>query len=369
MIISVKECLWIKEGENRMKVLIDMSKGEKHSEDHKVRGSGLYVASLLASLRKYCPEDSFIEHYEGSFPEKIDLVHIPFFQPFFLTLPLKSKYKTVVTVHDLTPVLFKKEFPAGLFGNLKWQLQKRLLRKIDMIITDSESSKKDIIKIVGVEEDNIKVVYLAAGEKFRKLSLSKEEKNNFLKKYNLPEAFCLYVGDVTWNKNLENIVMAAKKANVPCVLVGKAITDETFDRKNKWNKSRVQVNEFVKNDKNFILPGFVSESDLVIFYNLASLFLMPSFYEGFGLPVVEAMQSGCPVITSREGSLSEVGGDAVYYVDPRSIDEISQAISKLIKNEGLRESLSLKGLKRSKDFSWKKTAESTLNIYKEVLKK
>jgi len=158
---------------------------------------------LKKSLLKYFSDDKYTFFTRSEkLPKNIDLVHIPYFEPFFLTLPKVNKFKTVVTVHDLTPLVFPKEFPAGLKGKLKWQIQKGRLKKADHIITDSESSKEDIIKYVGVSESKISVVYLAAGEEFEKLKADNLKLKAVREKYDLPDPFCLYVGDVTWNKNL-----------------------------------------------------------------------------------------------------------------------------------------------------------------------
>lgn len=352
-----------------MRVAIDVSPLET---GHKVRGVGFYLEHLKNSLIKYYPENEYIFFKAGEkIPRNIDLVHFPFFEPFFLALPLYKKFKTVVTVHDLTPIVFSKNFPRGFRGEIKWQMQRYSLKRADGIIADSKSSKKDIIKIVGVSEKKVSVVPLAAGEHFRKL-----DKGSWMKdiseKYNLPQKFVLYVGDVTWNKNLPRLLNAVSYANLPIVMVGKSLTNENYDRQNPWNHDLNRINEIIDSqtstNKQLITRlGFVDDEDLVKIYNLATVFVMPSLYEGFGLPVLEAMSCGCPVVTTKEGSLPEVAGSAAVYVDAYDYKEIAKGLLEVYNNENLREELIKNGLENTILFSWKNTASETLEAYKKAL--
>jgi len=350
-----------------MQIAIDVSPLETgHFLQHRVRGTGFYLEHLKKSLLKYFPKNEYTFFTRSeNLPKNLDLVHVPYFEPFFLTLPRTNKFKTVVTVHDLTPLVFPKEFPSGIKGKLKWQIQKKRLRNADHIITDSKSSKKDIAKYARISENKISVVYLAAGEQFKKLENGKW-KEEIRKKYDLPGKFALYVGDVTWNKNLPRIAKAIKKSKMQLVVVGKAVTDENFDRSNAWNKDLALVQNLIKENINIKTLGFVSEEDLVILYNLADVFVMPSLYEGFGLPILEAMACGCPVLTSKEGSLEEVAGEAAYYVNPNSEDDITNALELMKKDEKLRTKLSEKGLKQAKKFSWEQAARDTIKAYEKA---
>lgn len=342
-----------------MKIGIDIS---PLSSGHKVRGVGSYVSLIKNNIEKYDKENKYI-FFEGKVPSDIDVVHYPYFDPFFSMLPFKNKVKTVVTVHDLTPIKFKKHFPAGIKGSLRWKYNKMLLRKVNLIIVDSQASKKDVIEIVGVKEKKVKVVYLAADESFKKLEV-RNLKLEIEKKFSLPNPFFLYVGDATWNKNLPRIVSAVKKANANLVLIGKVWEQdlESLDS-NVWNRDLRKILTEIKNDGRFIKLGFISTEDVVKIYNVAKALLMPSLYEGFGLPVLEAMNCGCPVIMSHEGSLPEVGGDAVYYVDAKSVDSIKGGINKLSKDEKLRKELSQKGLAQAKIFSIEKTIKATVSAF------
>lgn len=335
---------------------------------HRVRGTGFYIENLKSSLLKYYPDNKYTFFTRGEkLPKIIDLAHYPYFEPFFLTLPFFSKYKTVVTVHDLTPLVFPNYFPKGTKGWLKWQIQKMSLMKADAIITDSESSRRDIVKHTGINENKIHVVYLSVNEKFKKLKSGKWEAE-IRNKYNLPDKFILYVGDVTWNKNLPTLINAVKKVNINLVLIGKALLSENFDKKNPWNQDLKKVHDLIKNDKKFIRLGFVEIENLVALYNIATAFVMPSLYEGFGLPILEAMSCGCPVISSKEGSIPEVGGNAVFYVDAFDIDSIASGIKKVFFDINLQKHLSEKGLLRARKFSWEKTTSDTLKAYRQVLK-
>lgn len=352
-----------------MKIAIDVSPLQT---DHKVRGVGFYLENLKNALVKYFPENNYIFFQRGEkLADNIDLVHFPYFEPFFLALPIYRRYKTVVTVHDLTPIVFPGAFPRGIKGEVKWQMQKFSLKKANAVITDSNSSKKDILKYIGVRQDKVRVVYLAAGEHFKVL----DHRSSILDlraKYKLPEKFVLYVGDVTPNKNLPRLLAAVVEADVPLVMVGKSLVSENYDSNNPWNHDLNRVQDIIKeqrtkNKDQIIRLGFVSNEDLVGIYNLATVFVMPSLYEGFGLPVLEAMACGCPVITSKEGSLNEVAGDGAFYVDAYDVKSIKIGIEKVFNDENLRKELSEKGLKNAKRFSWKKTASDTLEVYKKVI--
>ena len=354
-----------------MNIAIDISPLKSgHFLQHRVRGTGFYVENLKNSLLKYFPSNNYVFFGQGDKLTKgIDIVHYPYFEPFFLTLPFFKKYKSIVTVHDLTPLVFPNNFPAGLKGSLKWQVQKKLLQGMD-VIADSISSKKDVGRYAGVKDERIHVVYLAAAEHFRILSGEARSRSarEIRRKYDLPNRFILYVGDVTWNKNMPRIIDAARKARVPLVMVGQALAAENFDKKNPWNQDLVKVKKMVQENRDIFLLGFVPDEDLVSIYNTAEAFIMPSLYEGFGLPILEAMSCGCPVITSKEGSLPEIAGEAAYYVDAYDVDSIKIGIQKVLGNEKLRQQLRDKGLGQSKKFSWKKTAEETVKVYESIIK-
>ncbi len=348
-----------------MKIAIDIS---PLGTGHKVRGVGFYLEHLKTALVKYFPENDYVFFQRGEkLPADVKVVHFPYFEPFFLALPIYNKFKTVVTVHDLTPIVFPEAFPSGIKGKLKWQMQRFALKRASAVITDSESSKRDIKKYAGVRENKIHVIYLAAGEDFKRLKTEDVRLKEIRKKFGLPEKFVLYVGDVTWNKNLPRLIDAVKETKLPLVMVGKSLVSQDYDKSSPWNADLNRVNELTKGDSNIMRLGFVSGEELVQLYNLATVFVMPSLYEGFGLPILEAMACGCPVITSKEGSLAEVAGDSAFYIDAYDMDSIASGIKKVFEDKGLQEELSKKGLENVKKFSWKKTAAETLAVYEKVL--
>lgn len=337
-------------------------------EGHKVRGAGFYIQSLRRTFLEYFPKNDYVFFTkDDSLANDIDVVHFPYFEPFFLSLPYIKNCKNVVTVHDLTPFVFPEHFSSGIRGKIKWFFQKTALQKMHAIITDSDNSKKDIHKYTGIPLEKIYVVYLAAGVEFKKKSLSKDIKDKLRKKYKLPSEFVLYVGDATWNKNLPRLVKGVVKTGYPLVMVGKALVSEGLDSDNPWNKDLVTVQKELEGNKNIIRVGFVNTNDLVILYNMAKVFVMPSLYEGFGLPILEAMSCGTPVVTARSGSIPEVAKESVLYVDPYDSDDIALGVKSVFLDKGLRYDLSERGLEQAAKFSWNETARKTLEVYKEVL--
>ncbi len=350
-----------------MKIAVDISPiSAKSLSAHKVRGVGSYINLLANNLEKYDKKNSYSFIEDGNFPEDADIIHYPYFDPFFITLPFLQKKKCIVTVHDLTPLVFKDHFPAGIKGNLKWFLQKQLLKKASLILADSNASKKDIQEMISIPESKVKTVYLAAGDNFKKISKGSWQ-DEVLKKYSLPKEFALYVGDGTWNKNLPNLIEAFKQTNHSLVLIGKIWGDSASDLSdNLWNEDLKRAMAMIEGDKRFIKLGFISDEDIVKIYNLSTCLVLPSIYEGFGLPVLEAMSCGVPVVTTKEGSLYEVGGDAACYVDPYDVNDIIKKIEELFKNKNLREDLSKKGIMQAKKFTIKKTIEETVNAYESL---
>jgi glycosyltransferase involved in cell wall biosynthesis len=346
-----------------MEIAIDVS---PLKSGHSVRGVGFYLKYLQESLLEIDQENNYTFFSDYRLLNVIpDIVHFPYFDPYFITLPLYKKYKTVITIHDLTPLVFPEAFPSGMKGKLRLQIQKRLAKQSNAIITDSEASKKDIERIMNINTKKIHVIYLAAASEYVQVN-DQVALNAVKKKYNLPDEFLLYVGDVTWNKNLVRLVNAVKKTSIPMVMVGKALASNDYNRENPWNKDLVIVQELCLNDEQIKILGFVTTDDLVAIYNLATVFLMPSLYEGFGLPVLEAMQCGTPVITSDKGSLPEVAGNAAYIVDAYDENSIFEGIVTVVNNKNLQAEMKEKGFRQAKKFDWKMTAERTKEVYEEV---
>lgn len=349
-----------------MKIGIDIS---PLSSGHKVRGTGFYLQHLKNALVKYFPENKYAFFTSGDeWPKNVDIIHYPYFDPFLITLPFLKPHKLVVTILDLTPLVFPEHFPSGIKGKVKWQMQRFMVKQADAIITCSMASKKDIIRFTGIPARRIHVTYLAPGEEFKKITNDELRITELRSKYNLPEKFALYVGDVTWNKNLPRLIRAVQQAGVPLVMIGKALTEVNFDRSNAWNKDKAEVFAMLEKDTTSILRlGFIeSMTDLVKIYNMATVLVFPSLYEGFGLPVIEAMSCGTPVITTKAASLPEVAGNAAYFVDGEDVGSIAKGIKVVFENSSLQRKLSEKGLQQAKKFTWKKTAEETVDVYKNI---
>jgi len=333
---------------------------------HKVRGVGFYLTHLKRALEENNNSHSIsFFKSEEDIDRDIDIVHYPYFDPFVLQHNFKKSYKKVVTIHDLTPLVFPEHFPVGIKGKLRWNINRQLVRNLDAVITDSISSQKDCLRFLPLSKEKVSVVYLAADEKFKKIELDEKEKQALVSKFKLPKEFLLYVGDATWNKNLPNLLTAATEQNISLVLVGKTLAQEKV-LDHPWNKSLLQAREIIKKSKCIYSIGFVTDEELTQLYNLANGLCMPSYYEGFGLPIVEAMQSGCPVLTSDKGSLSEVGGDAVLYVDPYNTASIAEGMKKLLTDSKVRFDLQKKGFVQAQKFSWGKTAQDTLRVYENI---
>lgn len=347
-----------------MKVAIDIS---PLKSSHRFRGIGAYTKNLVKSLQSLKKRDFELVLIEkDKIPQNCDLIHFPYFDLFFTTLPLIRKKKTIVTIHDTTPLVFPKHYPPGIKGKLRFQVQKMALRTVDGVITDSKNSKKDIVKYLGYSKEKIHVVYLAAADIFKPIT-NHQSLATVKHKYHLPNKFVLYVGDVNYNKNILGLVKACKLVKTPLVIVGKQAVEKKIDRSHPENRDLVWLQDYCKSS--IILTGFVPNKDLVALYNLATVYCQPSFYEGFGLPVLEAMACGTPVVTSKKASLPEITRKAAVLVDPYDINDIANGLTVAIEDEDLREDLIEKGLKQVKNFSWEKVANETYKVYQKVVAK
>lgn len=342
-----------------MKVALDIS---PLKSGHSIRGIGSYTASLQEALTK-TKSDLEIVDFEKSPNEKVDLIHFPYFDLFFHTLPIKKTCKRIVTIHDVIPLVSPNHFPTGIKGKLNLFLQKAALKNTDLVICDSKSSKKDVIKILGYPEEKIRVIYLAPDSSFRKLEPKNIQK--IASYYNLPEKFALYVGDVNWNKNVKGLLKAVKIANAPLVLVGATFTNEQTPEVR-------EINELITSLEiggNVIKTGFIPKEDLVCLYNLASVTVLPSFYEGFGLPVLESMACGTQVVCADNSSLSEISGKLANYCNPKDSGDIAQKIKESLNlTKKALDKLEPKLISHSKKYSWEKVAAETVEAYRYLLK-
>ena len=344
-----------------IKVAIDTS---PLSGASKFRGIGRYSVNLINALKK-TKKVEVLEISGEKLKPKIDIVHYPYFDFFFLTLPLLKKVKTIVTIHDCTPLVFPQNFPAGIRGKIKFFIQKFSLKTVSAVITDSESSKTDIIKFLSIPGERVFRIYLAADCLYRQITVREEEKKKLFNKYRLNKNFIMYVGDINHNKNLPNIIKAFAQAKIDLdlVLIGKAFENSAQP---EVKELRSLIKELKIQDRVKIL-GFVSDQELVVFYNLAVVYCQPSLYEGFGLQILEAMACGCPVLTSNVSSIPEVAGEAAVLVDPRSINQIAREMERLTLDQDLRCKIIKLGLAQVEKFSWDKTAQETIRVYEKIL--
>lgn len=351
-----------------MKVAIDISPLRSAS---KYRGIGKYTEKLIEALKKLPVEDFRLLLLEGeSVPADCDLVHYPFFDLFSLTLPLVKPKPTVVTVHDVIPLLFPRRYPSGWRGRFKLAVQKFSLKGATAIITDSHNSKRDIAGYLAYPQERIFVVYLGPSEDFVSAP-SRAAIMGVKNKYRLPDKFALYVGDVNYNKNIPCLVRACQKIGLPLVIVGRQAAEKNFDRSHPENQDLVWLQEKIKEQEkpSIFALGYIPEKELLAVYLLAVVYCQVSLSEGFGFPPLTAMNCGCPVIASRRGSLPEVCGAAAFYVDPEDEESLARGIKRLITDDKTRRNLIAEGFRQVKKFTWQKTARQTYEIYKKLVEK
>lgn len=345
----------------KIKIGFDISKMHSY---HASRGIGFYSRNLVEALKKYT-KDEIIVIDQGVSNLDIDIIHFPFFDLYNHTLPIFKSLPTIVTIHDITPLVFPEHYPPGIKGKVNFYLQMFALKNVSAIVTDAESSKKDIMQYLKIDRKKIHTVYLAPSPAFKPVKVQ-NLLDKIKMKYKLPDNFALYVGDVNWNKNLINLTQASLNAKLDIVLVGNGFTQ----RDNLNHLELIYFKTFLekfKSDNRVHMLGFIPEDDLVHIYNLAQLLLLPSNYEGFGLPILEAQACGTPVITSNISSMPEVAGDGVLFVDPYHVTEIEKAIRSILDDASLRLNLIKLGFENVRRFSWRKTAQETVKVYYHVL--
>lgn len=353
-----------------------------------VRGIGAHNSSLFSAFKRLRNKNTEIpDVHKDDDLSKYDIVHFTAFRPFFVSLPFfkPKNTKFVLTIHDLIPLIYPKYYPSGIKGMVKFLINKYLIKKhIDRIITISETSKKDICRFLGVKPEIVDVVYLAP-----KPVMKKEGKGAWIdeirEKYKLPEKFVLFDHGVNFNKNVPTLVKACKIANIKLVIVGKHAVELEDQVASYGNISGPQdlfrsffgiphpqhahFKDLLKDFENnkVIRPGYVSDEDLNKLFNLAYIYVQPSFYEGFGMPPLEAMAVDCPVISSRTQALVEVCGDACLYFDPHKVDDLVDKIKIFMKDEKERNKYIKRGYEQVKKYSWDKAAQETLDVYQKVV--
>ncbi len=341
-----------------MKVLLDTS---PINNAHAIRGVGMYTRLLLESLQSR--PDVEILRSSSSQP---DIIHYPFFDLFFPTLPLHRPAKTVVTVHDVIPLLFPKFYKPGKRGQLMFYRQRFALQHVDAVITDSQASKKDIQKYLGIRENKIHVVYLAANPEIQKATSTQIEEVR--KKYDLPKKYVLYVGDINYNKNIPELMKSVKffPSDMHLVCVGKNFHPHRISEW-QWIETQIAMSD-VGNSVHFLtdIPGDAT-ADLSAIYSGSIAYIQPSFYEGFGLTVLEAMQCHTPVICTQNSSLIEVGGEYVEFTEPTA-EHIAAQVKNILEWSPTRRTERIKkAYQWSQHFAWEKVASETCTVYRSLI--
>lgn len=313
-----------------------------------------------------CPWYSFSEQI--FFPltiskHKIDLMHFPHFNaPIFYFGPF------VATIHDLILMRFGTR-RASIFGAFRYFIKKigykiaiwSIIARAKKIITVSEYVKKDILSHFNVNEQKISVIY--EGRPEADLSLPKEKnENNFFKKLGVKNSYWLYVGNAYPHKNLKNLLLSYKilsekyKCDSQLLLVGE---EDYFYQKLKQESFKI----FGAENKNVVFAGFVADEDLAVLYKNACVYVFPSFYEGFGLPPLEAMSFGLPVACANATCLPEILGGAAIYFNPEKPQDMAEKINCVLADKNLRKNLIDKGFQQIKKYSWEEMARKTLKMY------
>lgn len=362
-----------------MKIAIDIRETLRHKT-----GKGWYTFVLVENLLKLSPKTEFIlytnqknsefESYKnarqiiikqkGLFwhlgalrhlkKEKPDLFWAP--TSFIIPALAPKTLTTVITVHDIVAFLFPQGHDKKAVLLEKLTL-KKALSKAAKILVVSRNTKADLIKLFDIPENDIVIAPCSAGANFTKITDS-TILDKIRQKYNLPQDFLLGVGTLSPRKNFIRFIqafdyLAPDYPDIHLVIVG-----------NKgWNFDDILKEA---NRERIHLIGYIDAEELVALYNLAKVFVFPSLYEGFGIPPLEAMSCGCPVVTSNISSLPEVVGDAALLIDPYSTEEIAGAIGTLLANHDLHQDLVRKGLRRATEFSWESSAHKLLDVFKSL---
>ena len=342
-------------------------------------GFGFYVSNLVKALQKkssadlelvpikpdYTKDFSTPQRFiwdQFTYPRKargqeVDLIHQPCF-----SAPLLHKGPVVVTIHDIISILFPQtiKFASRIFYS-KWMPLS--YRKALQIITISNSTKNDIVKVLGIDKDKITVIPLAVDEKFND-TVGATEVARVKAKYKLPKRYILHIGTLEPRKNLSFLIEAFSEV----------IRDRAFDdlrlvitgKKGWYFEGLFEKVRKLNLEEKVIFTGYFDEEDKPALYKGAIVFAFPSLYEGFGLPPLEAMASGVPVISSNTSSMPEVIGDAGILISPEDHDAWVENIKKVVSSQELQDEMKIKNKKQLEKFSWDITAEKTLAVYKKA---
>lgn len=279
--------------------------------------------------------------------------------------------KHLMIVHDVIPKLFPN-YLNNSRKKLYWNLSEKGIKNADKIIAVSKRTEKDLVQHLGIDAAKISVTYISTDEIFEK-TVSPEENARVMRKYELSSGYIYHGGGLEVRKNAEGVLRAYKRLRernkklhfvheMPKLVISGKMMPELAPLITDVEKLVHELNlgPHVK------LLGFTAQEDMPALYANASMFLFPSHYEGFGIPVLEAMKQGKPVITSKTSSLPEVGGDSVLYCNADDIEDMAMVMKNILTNKHLRETLSERARRRAEQFSWDKFTEKIINIINEL---
>ena len=308
----------------------------------------IWLARIWQRIRLPVP----VEFITGA----VDIYH----SPDFTLPPTLQGVPTLLTVHDLSFLRDPESASPGLRGYLEIAV-KRSVRLATHVLADSQSTKDDLIELYSTPENKITVLYPGVSSDFRPI-IDPAKLRQVRKRYKLgTEPFVLSVGTLQPRKNHLTLIKAFE------IALGDSEYNLVLAGGKGWSYEEVYDLVESRGLQNRVLfPGFVAEDDLSALYSSAHIMTFPSLYEGFGLPVLEAMACGLPVIASSVSSLPEVTGNAALLVDPSNVEDMADAMLKLVENVDLRKSLSNKGFKRVEQFSWYTSAKTLLGVYRDL---
>lgn len=291
------------------------------------------------------------------FVGRVDVIHASSF-----STDARPSSRTIVTVHDIAFLVMPECYSAERLC-FHTDVTVPSIRRATLVLADSESTKSDIVKLLGVPPDRIRVVYLAAGSQFRPIK-DEDAKLRVAKRYGLPSRFILFPSGSDPRKNCVRMLQAFHRARSKFAIPHQLVL--AGDR--RWLYADMfKAMEALELESDVTFTGYIPDEDFPVVYNLADAVVYPSLYEGFGLPPLEAMSCGVPVVTSNVSSIPEVVQDAALLIDPSDVGQLAEAMAAIVLDTCLRETLAGRGLKRAQAFSWEKSASAVLSAYEEVL--
>ena len=323
--------------------------------------SNFHAAPLLTSERSvkgYREFRTAVKHLE------CDLVHVPN----LFSVPRSLACPYVMTVHDMLEHMSRAREQTGFWRSLHFQLTKRALSGAARIFAVSNFTKDEMVKLFEIPSERIEVIYNAIDERFLHGHASTADRELIAKRYQVTYPFILYAGRISPHKNVARMIEAFSAlkmelerdqaySDLKLIIIGDDLSGNPDLR-------RTVVRSGVQNDVRFL--GFVPIEVLRIFYDEAKLFIFPSLYEGFGLPPLEAMAHGTPVVTSNVSSLPEVVGNAAVLVNPENVFEIMRALHKVLMDQSLRQRMKERSYQQASRFSWEKSVRRILDVYRQV---